>query len=161
MTETLTPSRLWKQMTPAQRLAAAEAFWADEESPDDQLQAALLIAQARKFRLKSVVGLEPARKARHLAGLPSLPDTVAARVLVLYHLGTQRPMMGAFLDALGIPHEDGLIQQDHVTPDAAKMAPAIADITGRFPSDDVRLYLNTLVCQDPESWGRLSEFVER
>lgn len=160
MTETLTPSKLWKQMTPAQRLAAAGAFWADEESTEDQIQAALLIAQHKKFRPKSVVALDLDRKARHLASLPSVPETTAARVLVLYHLHTQRPMMGAFLDALGIAHENGLIQEDHVQPNAEKLAPAAAEIGRQYPADDVRLYLSTLVCQDPETWGGLEEVVK-
>src|SRR5438034_29192 len=108
---TLTPGRLWKQMTPEQRHRAALAFWRDETATDDQIQAVLLIAQQKKFRSKTVIGLDDERKARHLASLPTLPDSVAARVLVLYHLAEQRPMMGAFLDALGIAHEDGLIQE--------------------------------------------------
>lgn len=160
MTETLTLSKLWKRMTPAQRLAAAGAFWADEESTEDQIRAALLIAQHKKFRPKSVAALDLDRKARHLASLPSIPETTAARVLVLYHLHKQRPMMGAFLDALGIAHEDGLIQEGHVQPSAEKLAPAAAEIGRQYPADDVRLYLSTLVCQDPETWVGLKEVVK-
>jgi len=58
MTETLTPSRLWKRMTGDKRLQAARAFWHDEQAADDQLQAVLLIAQQKKFRPKTVVSLE-------------------------------------------------------------------------------------------------------
>ena len=59
MTETtLTPSRLWKRMTLDQRQRAARAFWADPEATDDQVQAALLIAQQKKFRPKTVIGLD-------------------------------------------------------------------------------------------------------
>src|SRR4051795_12126226 len=108
MTEpTLTPSRLWKRMTPDQRLHAARAFWLDEQAEDDQVQAVLLIAQQKKFRPKTVVSLDVDRKARHLATIGSLPDALAARALVVYHLATQRELMGAFLDALGIAHENG------------------------------------------------------
>jgi hypothetical protein len=64
-------------------------------------------------------------------------------------------MMGAFLDALGIKHENGVIEEDNVKPDAAKLAPAVAKISAEFPAEDVRLYLQTLVCQDPETWGDL------
>ena len=117
---TLTPGRLWKQMTADQRLRAARAFWSDEEAVDDQIQAALLIADRKKFRAKTVVGLDVDRKAKHFATLPSLPDAMAARALIVYHLAEQRPMMGAFLDALGIAHENGLIQEDDVKPDASK-----------------------------------------
>src|SRR5438477_5780906 len=112
MPETLTPSRLWKQMTAAQRLASARAFWADGDAVDDQVQAALLIAQQKKFRPKTVIGLDVDRKSKHLASLASLPESIAGRVLVLYHLTDQRALMGRFLDALGIEHENGLIKAD-------------------------------------------------
>ena len=161
MTETtLTPSRLWKQLTLEQRTRAARAFWEDPEATDDQLQAALLIAQQKKFRPKTVVGLDVDRKARHLATLGTVPDQIAARTLVVYHLAEQRPMMAAFLDALGIAHENGLIQEDSVKPDPEKIAPAAAELIKQFPADDVRLYLTTLVCQDPETWGSLDETVK-
>ena len=152
---TLSPLRLWKRMTPEQRMGAARAFWSDEQAADDQIQAALLIAQQKKFRAKTVVGFDLDRKARHLAGLALLPDAIAARVLVVYHLAEQRPMMGAFLDALGIAHEDGLIQEEAVKPDPAKIASAVDAISTMFPPEHVRLYLNTLLCQDPETWGAL------
>jgi hypothetical protein len=116
MTDTLTPSRLWKSLTLDQRQRIARAFWLDEEAVEDQLQAALLIAQQKKFRPKTVVSLDVDRKARHLATLGSLPDSTAARALVVYHLAEQRAMMGAFLDALGIAHENGLIQEESVKP---------------------------------------------
>jgi len=155
----LTPSRVWKKMTLEQRQRAARAFWEDEEAANDQVQAALLIAQQKKFRPKTVVSLDVDRKARHLASLASLPDAIAGRALIVYHLAEQRPMMGAFLDALGITHEDGLIQQDEVKPDASKIPPAAAQLAQQFPPDDVRLYLDTLLSQDPETWGALRNVV--
>jgi hypothetical protein len=157
---TLTPARLWKRMTPEQRHRASLAFWSDETAADDQIQAVLLISQHKKFRPKTVLGLDEERKARHLASLPNLPDTLAARALVIYHLAEQRAMMGAFLDALGIAHENGLIQEDNVTPDTAKVPPAAAAIARQYPPEDVSLYLNTLLCQDPETWGALRDVVK-
>jgi len=157
MTETtLTPSRLWKQMTLDQRTRAARAFWADPEATDDQVQAALLIAQQKKFRPKTVIALDDERKSKHLATLGGLPDAMAARALIVYHLAEQRPMMGAFLDALGIAHENGLIQEEADKPDADKVGPAAALLAQQFPPDDVRIYLNTLLSQDPETWGALA-----
>jgi hypothetical protein len=158
MTEsTLTPSRLWRRMTADQRIRAARAFWTDEQAADDQIQAVLLIAQQKKFRPKSVLTLEPERKARHLATILSLPDALAARCLVVYHLGEQRAMMGAFLDALGLKHDNGLIEDDDAKPDPEKVPAAVAAIAEKFPAEDVALYLTTLVCQDPETWSELSK----
>ena len=143
-------------MTFDQRQRVARAFWLDEEAADDQVQAALLIAQQKKFRPKTIVALDADRKARHLASLGAVPDQIAARALILYHLAEQRPMMGAFLDALGIKHENGLIEEENVKPEEAKVGPAAAKIASEYPADDVKLYFRTLLCQDPETWGGLS-----
>ncbi len=147
-------------MTAEQRLSASRAFWLDEQATDDQIQAVLIISQQKKFRPKTVLALDEDRKTRHLASLPSLPDTLAARALILYHLAEQRPMMGAFLDALGIQHENGLIEDEAPAPDLAKLAQAASTIAGQFPPEAVSLYLSTLLSQDPETWGGLSGLPE-
>jgi hypothetical protein len=148
-------------MTPELRQHAARAFWLDEDATDDQVQAVMIIAQQKKFRPKFILGLDTDRKARHLATLGSLPDAIAARVLIVYHLAEQRSMMGTFLDALGIKHEDGLIKDDEVKPDPLKIESAAAQIAQQFPAEHVSLYLNTLLCQDPETWGALEGLPQR
>ena len=148
-------------MSADQRTRAARAFWEDEQSADDQMQAVLLISQQKKFRPKSVMALDLDRKSRHLASLHNVPETVAARALIAYHLAEQRPMMGSFLDALGITHENGLIQEENVSPQADKIGPAAAEIAGKYPAESVSLYLNTLLCQDPATWGALADVPQR
>jgi hypothetical protein len=159
MTEptTLTPAKLWRHMTAEQRLRAAKAFWLDDQATDDQIQAVMVIAQAKKFRPKFVLSLDEDRKAKHLASLVALPENLAARTLVVYHLAEHREMMGAFLDALGIAHEKGLIQDDGAKPDPSRIAPAVTQLREKFAADDVTLYLKTLLCQDPETWGGLKD----
>ena len=147
-------------MTPEQRHGAALAFWRDETIAADQAQAVRLIAEHRKFRPKTVVGLDDERKASHLASVAAVPDTIAARLLMLYHLADQRPMMGAFLDRLGITHENGWIQDDHVTPDTAKIGAAATALANEYPTADVSIYLNTLLSQDPQTWGALQGLPE-
>jgi hypothetical protein len=154
---TLTPSRLWKRMTAEQRLRAARALYRDADAAGEQRQGALLIAKQMKLRPKTALGLDEDRKARHLAGVSDVPDDLAARLLLAYHLAEQRPMMSAFLDALGIAHENGLIQEDAVTPDPAKFATATAAIATAYQADDVALYLDTLRWQDPAAWGALTQ----
>jgi hypothetical protein len=161
MTDTApTPSRLWKRMTAEQRLAAAHALWRDDETKDEQAQAATLIAQQLKFRTKTVNGLDADRKARYFAGVPALPDALAARMLVVYHLAEQRPMMAAFLDALGIAHDNGLIHEESVSPDPAKIPGAAAAIARQYPATDVSIYLSTLLFQDPTAWAPLRDVPE-
>ena len=147
-------------MSVVHRQKAALAFWQTDEAVDDQVQAALLIAQQKKFRPKSVLQLDDERKSKHLASMPNLPEQIAARALIAYHLEAQRPMMGAFLDALGIKHENGVIQEDDVKPDDSKLAPAVDAIEKAYPAEDVSLYLNVLLCQDPGTWGELRPIIE-
>jgi hypothetical protein len=67
-------------------------------------------------------------------------------------------MMSAFLDALGIAHENGLIAAEETPrPDDAKLAEAAAAIRQSFPGEDVQLYFSTLALQDPEVWGGLEK----
>jgi hypothetical protein len=108
-----------------------------------------------------VLALPVARKARYLVGLPAVSELVAARLLVAYHIAHQRPMMGAFLDALGIAHEEGLIADEDVKPpDPDALRAAAKTIAASYPADDVALYLSTLTWQDPDAWGVLIETPE-
>jgi len=151
------PSRLWKRLPVEGRTTAAELFWNDEQSAEQQVEACASIATHMKFRAKTVLTLPVEKKTRYLVRLPTVPDAVAARALVNYHLARQRPMMTAFLDALGIAHEEGLISDETVVkPERDRLEAAVGAVAGSYPPEDVSLYLSTLVSQDPETWGDLA-----
>ncbi|MBI4264245.1 MAG: hypothetical protein HY657_07705 [Acidobacteria bacterium] len=155
------PSQLWKQLSSERRLQAAAAFWQDEHAGAEQAEAAAAIAQRIKFRVKSVVAMSDEKRTRHLASLPSVPELVAARLLVAYHLTHQRPMMATFLSALGIPHEDGVLADDDLqAPAPAALQSAVAALAASYPPEDVSLYLSTLTWQDPETWRALADLPE-
>jgi hypothetical protein len=155
------PSQLWKQLSPERKTQAAEAFWRDEHAGMEQAEAVASIAQRLKFRPKSAMALPPEKKTKYLVGLPQVSELVAARLLVAYHLEQQRPMMGAFLDAAGIAHENGLIADENVAPPApAALKAAAAAIAKSYPAEDVALYLATLQWQDPDTWGALADAPE-
>ena len=152
------PAALWKAMAETERRRAAEAFWADRESIVEQAEVMALIARKLNFRFKSVQSLSIDRKVKHLMALGNLSDGVAGRLLVSYHLAHQRPMMGAFLDALGIAHDNGLIaQDDSPKPDPEKLEAAAASLREAFPAAAVDLYFNTLALQDPGTWGAVGK----
>src|SRR5438477_6188990 len=136
------PAKLWKSMPPAKRLAAAEAFWREEQSSDQQVEATVLLARRLKFRTKSIQALPIERRAKHLAGVADLSDALAGRALVAYHFAAQRPLMIAFLDALGIAHENGLITADDVPPPPQpQLIEAVEKLRAVYPADAVELYL--------------------
>lgn len=150
------PSKLWRRLPLERRIDAADLFWNDEHSADQQMEAVASIASHMKFRPRSVLALAPEKRAKYLAQLPNVTDAIAARALVSYHLERQRPMMGAFLDLVGITHENGLISEENVPkPDADKVKAAAKELATKFPPEEVSLYLATLVSQDPETWEAL------
>jgi hypothetical protein len=158
VSELARPSQLWKDLPPERRQQAAEAFWRDEHAGAEQAEVLAMIAQKIKFRPKSVIALPVDKKARYLTTLAGVSEMVAARLLVAYHLEHQRPMMASFLDALKITHDNGLIADEELTPPANELlAEAAAHLATLYPAQDVRAYLTTLVWQDPETWGALSD----
>ena len=159
-TPSLTPALIWRELSSAQRLALAEPFWTDEDSVPQQVEAVQAVASHLHFRPQSVVKLAPEKLARHLASVHRVSESLAGRLLVVYHLARQRAMLEAFLDQLGIAHEQGLIAEEAAhTPEPAALQAAADTLRARFPAEDVRLYLRTLAAQDPETWGGLLPIV--
>jgi hypothetical protein len=155
------PSQLWKQLSTERKTMAANAFWTDDNAAAEQADVIATIAQRIKFRTKSVLSMPVEKKTRYLLSLPSISEAVAARLLVAYHLAHQRPMMGRFLDELGIAHEDGLIADENLeAPPPDRVGAAAKTLASSFPAEDVSLYLSTLLWQDPETWGNLAELAE-
>ncbi|HEX7284254.1 MAG TPA: hypothetical protein VF239_19500 [Vicinamibacterales bacterium] len=154
--EEIRPARMWRLMPAELRTSAAAAFWSDDQAALEQAEAVALIARQIKFRPKSVLSLPVEKKAKHLAGLAQVSDLLAARLLISYHLEHERPMMGAFLDSLGIAHEDGLIKDDDPKkPDDTALDKGVKELAEKFPKQNVARYFWALLWQDPETWGGL------
>jgi hypothetical protein len=156
--EALRPAKLWRSMPLDVRTAAARAFWTDENAALEQAEAIALIARQIKFRPRSVQALPVDKRGKYLAGIAQVSDLLAARLLVVYHLEFQRPMMGAFLDALGIKHDQGLIEEDTPkAPTAEALTTAADSLAATYPKADVARYFWTLLWQDPDTWGPLQD----
>lgn len=153
-------SQLWKLMTDEQRKRAAEAFWSEGEAGAEHAEVVGLLSRRLNFRVKSVLALPLEKKVKYTAGLAAVSDGVAGRLLVTFHLAHQRPMMSTFLDALGIPHDNGLIADDsQPSLDAARLPDAVKAIRDQHPVEDVDLYLHTLRLQDHATWSGVAEYL--
>lgn len=158
-----TATRIWKRLTPAEKLAATTEFW--REPPVELLGGALgAIVKARKLRPQVARSLSAEEKARALAGVLDPGETVAASLLVALHLGQRRPLLRAFLDAVGLAHEDGILKEEadqELAPVGEAAARAgVAALARAFPRHEVETYLNTLWHQDPERWAALEKSPE-
>jgi hypothetical protein len=151
-----TATRLWKNLPPEERLAAATAFFA--EPPPELAGTALgALVKARHLRPQAARSLAPEAQARILATVLDPGEPLCQGLLVSLHLGRRRALLGAFLDALSLPHEDGVLKEeaDAAAPITPENAKAAVSTLASFPASEVRTYLNTLWLQDPERWGAL------
>jgi hypothetical protein len=153
-----TATRVWKRLTPAERQKAASAFF--EQPPAEVVGTALgAIVKARRLRPQAARNLAPAEQARILAGVLDPGEPLAAALLVALHLGDRRPLLVAFLDAVGLPHADGLLSEeaDAAPPVTEEKARAgVVALAASFPREQVLTYVNTLWLQDEERWGCLA-----
>ena len=149
---------LWKNLSEERRLEAARSFYEDKTLKEFHGAADTYIARLKNFRPQFVKKLPVEKRSSYLAHLP-LSSELASQLLVSFHFAKQRPLMAGFLNALGIPNDNGLIGEDvsPEKPDSAKLAEAVETIRKQFPSEDVDLYLNVLQAQAPEVWGGLAE----
>lgn len=155
------PSVLWKQMPVDKRQVAAKAFWEDEQGLDQQVEAILVLSRKLNFRPKSLQQLPAERRIKMLANLTDVSEAVATRALIGYHMDAERPMMGVFLDAVGIAHDNGLITAEEVpAPDPDKLKAGVEAIKAAHPADAVLLYLRTLLVLDGDTWGGLDGLID-
>ena len=153
-----TATRLWKSLPPADRLLAASAFFRDP-SPELVGSALSAVVKARRLRPQAARTLPPDAQARILATVLDPGESLAQGLLVDLHLAERRPLLGAFLDALALSHEDGILteEEESAEPLSTEAAREAVSALGSFPRDQVETYLNTLWLQDEERWGALSE----
>lgn len=158
-----TATRIWKRLTPPEKLAASTEFW--REPPVELLGGALsAIVKARRLRPQVARSLPAEEKARALAGILDPGEAVASSLLVALHLGSRRPLLQTFLDAVGLVHEDGILKEeaDQVSPLVAEAAAraGVEALSRAFPRHEVETYLNTLWHQDPDRWAVLEKSPE-
>src|SRR3954471_15332395 len=99
---------IWKEMGEERRKKAAESFYQDQNLKEFHRAAELFIARNKNFRPAFVKKLPVEKRASYLASLPIPPDLIG-QLIVSYHFAHQKPLMSAFLDALGIKNDNGVI----------------------------------------------------
>ncbi len=149
-------SRLWRTLPREVRLEAARAFW-NRPGEEAAALAAQEIVKLLRVRPQAFLKVPTEQRVRALAGLAAPPEALAEALVLALHVGARRDLLAAFLDALGITHEEGMLADDaeFPPPDEAAARGALAQLTGRFDADAIRVYWNALWLQDRERWGAL------
>ena len=132
---------------------APERFTALYSSLPDEMRDALdaPVARVLNARLASARRQPAALKARALRAwlAKERDDSLAGEMLRSYFLGPRKDLVVAFLDATGVKHKDGQIE-DEGKPDAAKVPDALAAMRKAHDEQDVYLYMRIAALQWPE-----------
>lgn len=159
---TTTVRRLWKALTPDERLLGITAALTDDPEGWVKAQARTAIAAALKFRPQTVATWPRQKLISEAARLPLDDTPLLSAFIVDLHLGHRRPMMGAFLDALDIPNDDGRIDSENIevpVQDAARVKSAADALVAKFPREEVVTYFLTLLLQDAAVWSAVTEWL--
>jgi hypothetical protein len=154
----LTPSALWSELDADTRLLAAQSLYRD---PSARREADLAIAVALRFREAAVRKLPVQQRLSYLLRAVRADDSLAASLLLALHLAHRRPLLQAFLERLGIPQREGLIDAEYALEPfgKAELAAPVAELFERFPAGEVELYLRSLLALDPGVWSALGELL--
>lgn len=147
--------RILKELvTPEKRRAVLAAFWRHGDA-QSKLLAQAHLARSLHFRDETIRKMPPEKKADLLASRIGVGefDQFLEMALMQYHTNEAKPLMGAFLDEWKVPHVDGSIEDDeYTTPDAAQVRAAVTALEGKFPKEDVLLYLATAGALMGDDW---------
>lgn len=158
-----TVRKLWRALTAEERALGIDASLADDQNGWVKAATRNAIATKLKFRPQTIATWPRAKLVGEAARLPLDDVQLLSAYLIDLHLGHRRPMMAAFLDALGIDNDDGRIDSEMTNvpaQDAGTLSAAADDLASRFSADDMATYFLTLLLQDNATWGALAGWLE-
>ena len=131
---------------------------------DKPLYRATLGAVADARKLRPVFLERQPRPQRHAAMLASLSrpalELVAGNLLRVWLLKKHKQMLADFLDALGIPHQEGVVEDLPAEMDEAKIRAAVDVLLGKYPPEVVAVYLHAFNDMNLASWANLKTMLE-
>jgi len=112
------------------------------------------LAKRLKFRPQAIKKLpmeQRARKARALIQNQRNAE-LCYEFFGTYLVRTRKELVTGFLDATGVPHDEGMIGDDvDARPDPTKLSAAVEGLDARFDPEDVTLYLALCAEQWPDA----------
>ena len=159
-----TTRQIWAQLETGEKEDACLAFWQGVDAVSREAQPRVLrdLASALRFREVFVKRLPPVERARHLRRLmdgPSMRHYID-EVLRSWLLVRKNSILVCFVEALGIAHTGGLIDDNAKQPEAAALRKGICVLRDRFPARDVAIYLGVMIAAGGDFWTQLKAAVD-
>jgi hypothetical protein len=127
---------------------------------DKPLYRTALAAVAEARHLRPVFLERQPRAQRHTAMLATLTrpalEVAAASLLRTWLLKKHTAMLMDFLDALGIPHKEGVVEENlPETMDETKLRAAVDALLAKYTPEVVAIYLNAFTEMNEVEWPTL------
>ncbi len=131
---------------------------------DKPLYRAVLSAVADARKLRPVFLERQPRPQRHATMLATLArpalEMVTANLIRTWLLKKHKQMLADFLDALGIPHQEGVVEDLPPAMDDAKIRAAVDALLAKYPPEAVAVYLHAFNEMNTVGWPNLKTMLE-
>jgi hypothetical protein len=131
---------------------------------DKPLYRATLSAVADSRKLRPVFLERQPRPQRHTMMLATLArpalELVTGNLIRLWLLKKHKQMLIDFLDALGITHQEGVVEELPATMDDAKICTAVDALLAKYPPESVAVYLHAFNEMNEVEWPNLKAMLD-
>lgn len=121
------------------------------------------VANAKKLRPMFYEKKPRAERDADMLSMLSRPrlEESGATLLRGWLMKSQKPMLVDFLDALGLTHKDGVVDDFPEALDDAKLKSAVDALLSKYPKEVVIIYLNAFGNMNEAGWQNLNEMLEK
>ena len=121
------------------------------------------IADAKKLRPAFYEKKPRAERDTDMVSMLSRPrlEETGANLLRGWLMKTQKPLLIDFLNALGLKHKDGVVDDFPPSLDDATLKKAVDEILNKHPREIAIVYLNAFANMNESGWANLNEMLEK
>jgi len=131
---------------------------------DKPLYRATLGAVAEARKLRPVFLERQPRAQQHAAMLATLArpalEAVTGNLIRTWLLKKHKQMLVDFLEALGIPHQEGVVEELPAAMDDAKIRAAVEGLLAKHPPEAVAVYLHAFNEMNAVAWPGLKAMLD-
>lgn len=146
----------------SQPLAAGILEKAYESDRDTYRATLAAVAEAKKLRPQFFERMPRATRHADMISMLAKPrlELAAANLIRNWLMRDRKQMLIDFLDALGIEHKEGAVDDLPKTMSDEKLKPAIDKLLSKYPPEEVAVYLNAFDSMNEIQWTNLDTMLK-